>query len=80
MKFSRIQVSRTFTFRKRHFLVSYATLNIWFKICSGRSNIGYDKLVMVHEMLSGHCPKKLKNRFACKSQVSYYQTRNSDIM
>ena len=38
----------------------------------------YDKIVMSYKMLHGQCPEKLKNRFAYRSQVSNYQTRNSD--
>ena len=32
---------------------------------------------MIHEMLNCQCRKILKNQFACSSQVSNYQTRNS---
>ena len=50
-----------------------------FHICSFRANIGYDKPVMMHEILNGQCPRKPKKRFAFGFHVSYYQTRNSDI-
>ena len=46
----------------------------WFDV---RSVIRYDKLV-THEMLNGQYSEKSKNRFTCRSEVSNYQTRNSD--
>ena len=40
----------------------------------------WDMVLMTHEVINGQCPKILTNQFACRSQVSNYQSRNSDTL
>ena len=44
------------------------------------SMIRYDKLVMTYKILNRECPEKIKNVFKFRSEISNYQTRNSDAL
>ena len=61
----------------RHFICNSTYI---FHICSFGCIIGYNELMVTHEMTNGQCPKALKSQFAYRSQISNYQTRNSDIL